>query len=128
MTLESAPEPTLAAELLHTEVVVDGAGTVVALAGEVDMANAAALRRVLHEVIAAQPATVTINARDLTFIDSCGMHCLVEAAADASAKGSALFVVGATRVVRRVIALWDAEDLLLRGGVEGDQRERPLRS
>lgn len=64
---------------LTVRVSVEGPTPTIALSGELDMANAAALSAELERVEADQPASITIDMRELEFIDSTGIAILVAA-------------------------------------------------
>jgi anti-anti-sigma factor len=48
----------------------------IAVSGEVDLGNAAALERELRAVIAHQPRAVSVDLTDLTYLDSTGVRIL----------------------------------------------------
>jgi anti-sigma B factor antagonist len=55
----------------------DGVAVVI-LSGEVDMSNAAAVRQRITDFVTAEDPAVVIDLSDLAFIDSAGLHALVE--------------------------------------------------
>jgi anti-anti-sigma factor len=51
---------------------------VVTVAGELDLANAPTLERLLDDVAGRQPQSVLLEFHDVTFVDSSGLRVLVE--------------------------------------------------
>jgi anti-anti-sigma factor len=94
------------AELLSWCVSSIGGAVVVALDGEMDMSNAPMLSEALRDVLDTRPARVTVDLTDLSYLDSSGIHCLVNAAERASE-------VGCDLAVLRVMELTDVVELLL---------------
>jgi anti-sigma B factor antagonist len=88
---------------------------VVALEGEMDMANADALGRALTAVLEARASKVTVDLESLSFLDSSGIRCLVIASQQASAVGSKFVVRRPGRAVLRVLQLTGTDTLLLEG-------------
>jgi anti-sigma B factor antagonist len=86
---------------------------VVALEGEMDLANADAFGRALTAVLEAQPSRVTVDLANLSFLDSTGIRCLVIASREASAMGSQLMVRRARGSVLRVLEITGTDALLL---------------
>lgn len=54
-------------------------GTVVSLAGELDLYNAEDVRAALLECCAAEPAVLVVDLAEVTFIDSTALGVLIEA-------------------------------------------------
>ena len=48
----------------------------IALSGEIDLANAAAVEDQIREAISHQPETVSVDLTDLTYLDSAGIRIL----------------------------------------------------
>ena len=61
------------------EVVRDGDAVIVALAGELDLYNADAVRNVLIEECARKPARLVVDLSRVAFIDSTALGVLIEA-------------------------------------------------
>lgn len=78
-----------------------------------DMSNAPMLSEALRDVLDTRPARVTVDLTDLSYLDSSGIHCLVNAAERASEVGCALAVQNPTPMVLRVMELTDVVELLL---------------
>jgi anti-sigma B factor antagonist len=110
-----SPVPSPADEHLKWSVTSAPNEVVVALEGEMDMANADALGRALTAVVEARPSKVTVDLADLSFLDSSGIRCLVIAAQQASAVGSELVVRQPSRAVLRVLQLTGTDTLLMDG-------------
>jgi anti-sigma B factor antagonist len=79
--------------------------------GEIDMSTVGALRR---EVDAARDevATVLLDLSDVTFIDSTGLHLLLEASQDSADGGWGFVLVGSSAAVQRLIDVSGTADLL----------------
>jgi anti-sigma B factor antagonist len=105
-----------------------GAGgcTVVVLSGELDGAYEADVTRLLAGLDRGAP--ITVDATDLTFLDSSGLRCLLRAAQDSAACGSRLVVTNATGLVRRVIEIAAVERELLGDAASRAPVERPVAS
>ena len=82
----------------------DGVHVVVALRGELDIANAADLGAVLWEAVARNPHVIA-DLSDLTFIDCAVLGVLVRARARARGAGGDLVLAGARGKVWRVLTL-----------------------
>jgi anti-sigma B factor antagonist len=79
--------------------------------GELDMSTAPALR---HELEAARDEAVTavLDMAQVTFIDSTGLHLLLDASRGADRDDWALFIVRPSKAVQRLIDLTCTWDLL----------------
>jgi anti-anti-sigma factor len=86
-----------------------GRPTVIYLRGEVDVAQAAALRRLLDDALRDQP-TVVVDMEDTTFIDGSVIGALAQANARTEA---GVRVRGAKGIVARVFHLIGMEHLLV---------------
>lgn len=65
--------------MLRVRIEAQGSGCTLALAGELDMANAATLEAELGQAEGAGAAPITVDLRELEFIDSTGIAVLVAA-------------------------------------------------
>ena len=63
----------------RTVVIATQETIVVRLQGQLDLATAPRLAEVLAQALDAHPATITLDLTDLTFLDSSGIHQLVNA-------------------------------------------------
>lgn len=89
--------------------------TRIALAGELDMSTAPILERYLpvDGSDAGEGGTaVILDLRDLSFVDSSGLHAFLRARNAADEAGQRLYLIGAGRVVRRVFELTEMDPLL----------------
>jgi anti-sigma B factor antagonist len=82
----------------------DGVATI-ALSGELDMATAPILSEDLAPFEGNGASTIVLDLRDLTFIDSTGLHALVEARSRAVSFGDRLLLSGASPAARRLMEL-----------------------
>ncbi|HET6712929.1 MAG TPA: STAS domain-containing protein [Actinomycetota bacterium] len=85
-----------------TEEAVDGA--VVRVEGEIDLANASELAEML-EPAGTSGGPVTVDLADVTFIDSSGLHALLEFAAHSLNGNGPLTIANPSRTVRRVMEI-----------------------
>ncbi len=110
------------AELLQWSVSSSGKHVTIALKGEVDLGNVAALGNAIDHLVEAHAATVTVDLADLSFLDSSGLRCLCNAAERAAAAGCELRVCRPTSTVLRVLEICGVDELLL-GRSNGDESE-----
>lgn len=93
---------------------------VVALAGEMDLANAAELGHALDDMTGPAPCRMVIELSALTFIDSTGIREIVRAHSALSANGGTIVLVAASANVAQVL------DLANLAGVAGVKIEASL--
>jgi anti-sigma B factor antagonist len=86
-------------------------GRLIRAVGEVDLSTAAALRREL-KAASMEADTVLLDLSDVTFIDSTGLHLLLEASHRSALTDCAFFVVRPSEAVRRLIELSGTAELL----------------
>jgi ABC-type transporter Mla MlaB component len=60
----------------------------IAVSGEIDLANAAAVEDELREAVSQQPTTVSVDLTDLTYLDSAGIRILFTMASGSRSCGS----------------------------------------
>ena len=88
---------------IHRSIAVDGAA-VVTVVGEVDFSNADELAECVRAAVAeGSPATVRVNLRSATFIDSTGLGALIEGHRAVREAGAEFLVVEPTAAFRRVL-------------------------
>jgi anti-anti-sigma factor len=73
--------------------------------GELDLAAAPVLREHILDAFAERPSRVTIDLRDVTFLDVVCVGVLEQATETAGAHGIALTIANASHEVRRVLGL-----------------------
>ena len=79
---------------------------VIVVRGEIDVATSPSLRSELASVLALRPEEVTLDLRDVTFVDSSGLGVLVGALKRLRETGGERFsVVGAQHPVRKVFEI-----------------------
>ena len=86
-------------------------GLLIRAVGEVDLSTAGALRREL-EAARVEADTVLLDLSDVTFIDSTGLHLLLEASHRSAVTDWSFFLVRPSEPVRRLIELSGSADLL----------------
>lgn len=79
-----------------------GSTSTLELEGECDLAQREALHRVIGEALAARPESLVLDLRRLGFIDSSGVHIVVELAAQAREGHVQLVICPGPRAVQRV--------------------------
>ncbi|HVV35206.1 MAG TPA: STAS domain-containing protein [Acidimicrobiales bacterium] len=77
--------------------------TTLAVSGDIDAATAAPLRSALSTVAEIGDGEIYVDMAEVTFIESAGLACLLEAHAAATAAGKKLVVVQPSRVVSRLL-------------------------
>jgi anti-sigma B factor antagonist len=92
----------------------DEAGTIVLkLQGELDMASAPALSRALGTALDAQPAVLTLDFSQLTFLDSTGLRVLITACRRATAEGRSFVIRSPSRSVLKTLQLTGVDQLMV---------------
>ena len=85
----------------------------VCLDGELDLATADPLGRLLDEIVQQRPATLAVDMARLSFLDSTGINCLVSAALTAASVDCKLVVRRPSATVVRVLGICGVDALLL---------------
>jgi anti-anti-sigma factor len=94
------------------ELRVQDAVTRLVLHGELDLLTVDALRKLLADATAAPTRTVVVDVSDTAFVDVLSLAAILAAADAVRDRGGSFTVTGASRAVRRICALLNAEDLL----------------
>lgn len=90
-----------------------GAVVTVALAGEVDVACADALReRLERELLAGRPTALRLDLDRLAFLDSSGLQALVRFEREACSRGCVVTVHRPQPIVRRALEVTGLDDVL----------------
>jgi len=87
----------------------DQAGTVVTVHGEIDLLSAPTLRAQLDALLSANPRHIAIDLTATTFMDSAGVHALLDAS---GRSGGRLAVICGSGPVRQVIELLGLTEVL----------------
>jgi len=90
----------------------DGSTGVVVLAGELDLHGRHRLESAIEALVANGADCISVEAEDLTFIDSSGLAALLLAKARVEGAGGTFRLGQVTNAVTRVIELADVSDLL----------------
>ena len=85
---------------------------VVAMPGEIDVANAGPILDKLQSVLDREPVTMIVDMTATTFCDSAGMNAVLRAYKRASAEGIELRLVTPAPAVRRVFAVTGLDRLI----------------
>jgi anti-sigma B factor antagonist len=83
---------------------------IVEVAGELDIASAPELAHALGTL---EPCNVTVDLARVTFVDSSGLRCLLEAHQRMRGDGSTLSVRGTSPIVRRTFEVTGLDQVLL---------------
>ncbi len=86
--------------------------TTIALSGELDMATVPTLEEHLVRAESDGAAAIMIDLRELTFMDSTGLHAFLGARNRADTTGRPLLLIGAQAPVRRLFKLTGQDGLL----------------
>jgi len=86
----------------------DPAGTIVAVTGELDLLSAPQLRTALAALARANPRHIAIDLIQTTFMDSAGVHVLVDACNRARGHLAVICAEGPVRQVIEVLGLMEA--------------------
>lgn len=89
-----------------------GRQATVKLPAEIDILNGRLVRETLEHVLASGVAIVVVDMTATTFCASEGLHILIRAHLQAAADGAALRLAGPGPIVRRVIELTAADQVL----------------
>jgi anti-sigma B factor antagonist len=100
------------AAVAELSVQLDRADRRIAVRGELDLATVPVLVRTMATLRELDPGDSTIDLSGLTFIDAAGVGCLVDHAAQVTALGAKISMVGATSRVRRVFDIVGLVELL----------------
>jgi anti-sigma B factor antagonist len=93
---------------------------IVRLGGEVDLAVTPEIAMTVGDLLDVGFTRIVIDLRDLTFLDSAGVHTIASAHRSAAERGAAVSVVHGAPHVQRVFELTGAESLL----ADDDERGR----
>jgi anti-sigma B factor antagonist len=94
----------------RVEVHEQGAGTVVALSGELDLASSPALEEALERVFGSDHQVVVVDLRNLEFMDSTGLSIVVKAHQTVEDRDLRLYVVNGPPQVQRLLSLTGVAD------------------
>jgi anti-anti-sigma factor len=104
----------LAPDILNvTAESLDGA-RLVRVTGEIDMSSIDTLRREL-DAARNMAATVLLDMSRVTFIDSTGLHLLLETSRDSAGGDGGVVIVRPSGVVQRLLQVSGTADLLMNG-------------
>jgi anti-sigma B factor antagonist len=98
-----------ATDLVRIDVVAHGPAVQLSAAGEIDSSSAPVLERRLEAVLAGELEQLTIDLRDVTFLDSAGLCVLAAAHKSTRERHIGLRVLAASRAVVRplqITGLW----------------------
>ncbi|MFZ0088049.1 MAG: STAS domain-containing protein [Solirubrobacteraceae bacterium] len=97
---------------LSIDVSQQGAGTTIALDGEWDLAQREKTRDAIQSALASRPERVVLDLSRLTFMDSTGIHGILELASLAARLKIDLMVIRGRRAVHRVFELCQLSERL----------------
>jgi anti-anti-sigma factor len=99
-------------EVLIGEITIDETALTVVLHGDLDMVTVDDLRTMLDDVAAGPAPTVVVDLNDVGFLDVMSLSVILSTVDALRESGRELRVRGASASVRRVCALFNAEDVL----------------
>jgi anti-sigma B factor antagonist len=110
-------------QLLECSVAVEDGCAYVRPVGELDLASAPVLDGRLREALSHEPRALEIDLSGLTFMDSSGVHLLLQWHTTTAESGIEFSLSGASVLLQRLFALTGADEVLpLRPGrQEGEQ-------
>jgi anti-anti-sigma factor len=91
-------------------------------AGEADVASVHVLESALRDALESGVRTVLVDCGALSYLDSSGVRCLVNAATDAEARECRVIVRDASPIVRRVLEITKVDHLLCDDAPDEDGR------
>jgi anti-sigma B factor antagonist len=89
-----------------------GAESTIVVEGEFDLSGVERFQACVSEALAGRPGSITVDARGLTFIDSCGLQAWLRARDAAAQSGVGFRVRDPSPEVRRIAELAGIENLL----------------
>lgn len=96
---------------IDVDVAIAGRRARLTLHGELDMAAAEVVERVVHDVCSQSCERLVMDVAGLSYCDSSGVRALVNASHECRESGGRMIVSGAQGSVRRVFELVHAADL-----------------
>jgi anti-anti-sigma factor len=112
MAIASQQHQRLIPAVLRCDVEVRGRTRIVAVEGEIDLATAAELRDIVRQAFGRRPETLVIDLTRVSFIDSSGLHALIDADHRSTAAGIRLVIVPAAAEVHLPLSLAGLDDVL----------------
>jgi anti-anti-sigma factor len=97
---------------LSLSVVPDRDHVTIAAVGEIDLATAGDIETQLQELWESGWVAVDIDLRQVTFMDSSGLHMMVRATRAAHRMGRSLTIIDGSDQVRRLLELTSMEEVL----------------
>jgi anti-anti-sigma factor len=98
--------------LLELTTDAEGATVRVALAGELDISSAGQVERELERIERDGPATLVLDLRELSFMDSTGLRIIVAADARAKEASRRLVIVRGPDAVQRIFRMTRLDERL----------------
>jgi anti-sigma B factor antagonist len=89
-----------------------GRATTLALSGELDLLSSPSLRRAMDELPGSDAELILVDLRGLQFMDSTGLHLLVQAQRQAHAAGRRFALIRGSDQVQRLFDLTGVADAL----------------
>lgn len=94
-----------AREQLEIRETLDGARHTLALVGELDIASTPAMQTALTRVLANETRALRLDLRQLSFIDSTGLHAVLTAKEQCEARGYDFSLIAGPAPVQRLFEL-----------------------
>lgn len=115
--LDQPDDPVTATTRFHSsgfsaEVETSAGKVVLRLDGELDMVSAPALNRAVRTALAAEPAAISVDLSELTFVDSTGVGVFVAGHRRAASMGCSFVLCSPRRAVLRTLQLTGLDELI----------------
>jgi anti-anti-sigma factor len=97
---------------LRIAITEQGSTTTVAVEGEWDIAKLLTTRQAVFKALARQPECVVLDLSALSFIDSSGVHCVIELARRSQRLSIRLVIIPGPKAVHRIFEICQLTGLL----------------
>jgi anti-sigma B factor antagonist len=87
------------------EAIEQGLVTVLRLTGELDLASGPRLTAEIEPTLTRRPATLAIDLRQLTFMDSSGIHAIIAAERRCRQRGTRFYLIRGSATIERLMAV-----------------------
>ena len=109
-------------ELVQWSVHISDNEVTVMILGEVDISSEPALGEALEKVVAMLPTRIVVDLAGVSYLDSSGVRCLLNAAKRVAGAGGELVVCRPVGIVLRVLEICGVDDLLLHGDAATERK------
>ncbi|HEX4009262.1 MAG TPA: STAS domain-containing protein [Solirubrobacteraceae bacterium] len=89
----------------HLDAIENGPVTVLRPSGELDLVHGSRLTAALEPALARRPATLAIDLRQLSFMDSSGIHAIIAAELRCRLQGTRFYLIRGSATIDRLMAV-----------------------